>query len=258
MRNLLGVFGLAILFAVPRASGGEPDARLDGPSWIKERRLAFVIGRIQARSELIGKTVPKDKTEEAKLLHTLEAADKKLAALISDADADKLVSAKKEQAAAARAAAAEAAASKVSAVQKTDAQKAAAARPAPPIPAPKPNACGTLSCRAFETAAKGSLGALRASTSIFYGDTEGNYPATLDALVPKHVEAIPSIEVGGHAKTNKVSVITEAFGKSGEAYVRDTGGWLYFATPDNPDLNGTVLIDCNHKGYYKDLPMSGF
>lgn len=131
---------------------------------------------------------------------------------------------------------------------------------AAPGPDPKmiPNACADdLSCRAMEGAAKGRLGSLRSVASIYYGDTEGSYPASLDALVPKHIDAIPAIQVGGHAKTNAVRIVTKAGGKSAGPYLKDTGGWVYFHTPGNPDLDGTVVIDCVHADY-KGRPLWGF
>lgn len=129
-----------------------------------------------------------------------------------------------------------------------------------PGPDPKmiPNVCaGDLSCKALEGVAKGRLGSLRAATSIYYGDTEGSYPADLDALVPKHVDAVHEIQVGGHAKTTAVRIVTQAAGKSAGPYIKDTGGWVYFFTPGNPDLDGTVIIDCVHADY-KGHPFWGF
>ncbi len=131
---------------------------------------------------------------------------------------------------------------------------------AAPGPDPKmiPNVCaGNLSCMSLEGAAKGGLGSLRAATSIYYGDTEGSYPANLDALVPKHVDAIPAIQVGGHERTKAVRIVTKAGGKSAGPYLKDTGGWVYFQTPGNPDLDGTVVIDCVHADY-KGRPLWGF
>lgn len=119
----------------------------------------------------------------------------------------------------------------------------AAPRPAAPPPAPDP----AQLLRAAEDAASAALASLRAAAGVYFGDAEGSYPADLAALAPKHIDKIPAIEIGGHRKTNRVTVITKAAGESGEAYLKDTGGWLYFATPDNAQLNGTVLLDCKHK-----------
>jgi hypothetical protein len=137
----------------------------------------------------------------------------------------------------------------VYAVRKVPKDKPSKPAPQKPDPATLPNACDTLACKAEEGVAKGGLGSLRAGASIFYGDAEGEYPKTLDALIPKYVGAIPAISVGGHAKTNKVRVVAAAAGKSAGAYVEDTGGWLYINDPGNPDLHGVIVIDCKHADY---------
>lgn len=58
-------------------------------------------------------------------------------------------------------------------------------------------------------------------------------------------------------RSKPVSLVTKAVGKSAGPYIKDTGGWLYFLTPDNPDLNGTVVVDCKHADY-KGRPLWGF
>jgi hypothetical protein len=116
---------------------------------------------------------------------------------------------------------------------------------------------GDLIRRSHEGQAKGSLGSIRSALAIYYGDTEGNYPANLDALVPKYIESIPLIELPGHQKTSKVTIIKSAKGNTPVAYVKETGGWLYFADPSASDLYGSVYLDCSHKDS-KGRAMSGF
>ena len=117
---------------------------------------------------------------------------------------------------------------------------------------------GDLIRRSHEGEAKGSLGSIRASLAIYYGDTEGMYPPNLSALVPKYLDRVPALELPGHQKTDKVTIIVNAKGKSVEPYVKDTGGWLYFTgDKTDPELFGSVYIDCSHKDS-KGRPMSGF
>ena len=61
--------------------------------------------------------------------------------------------------------------------------------------------------RAQEGKAKGNLGAIRSALSIFYGDNEGQYPESLDELVPNYLKNIPFLELPGHQKTDAVRTI---------------------------------------------------
>lgn len=137
---------------------------------------------------------------------------------------------------------------------------AAAAPPAPPVDekiAAAADAMGSTARRLAELSAKSRLGSLRAAISIRYADTDGEYPAGLDALVPRYAAEIPRLELPGHAATNKVVIVTDAKGGSVAPYVQDTGGWLYFASPRNSKLHGTIAIDCAHRDF-KGAPLAGF
>ena len=114
-----------------------------------------------------------------------------------------------------------------------------------------------LTRRAAEGSAKANLGSLRAGLSIFYGDKEGEYPKTLAELVPKYVDAIPTLNLPDHAKSSKVRIVKKAKGKTADPYIKDTGGWLYFIGKETGELEGTVVIDCKHKDA-KGQPMSSF
>lgn len=136
----------------------------------------------------------------------------------------------------------------------------AAAPPVPPVDekiAAAASAMDSLTRRAAEGSAKARLGSLRSGLAIRYGDTEGEYPSGLDALVPRYVAEIPRLELPGHAATNKVVIVTDAKGGSAAPYVQDTGGWLYFASPRNSKLHGTIAIDCAHRDF-KGAPLAGF
>ena len=111
-----------------------------------------------------------------------------------------------------------------------------------------------LASKASEGATKGNLGSLRSSLAIYYGDTEGNYPATLDALVgPKYVPAIPKVKVGDHPENGgwtaygaEVCTGSTEYGKEIDvAKLKDTGGWGYVTDP-KAKCWGQVFVDCTH------------
>lgn len=105
---------------------------------------------------------------------------------------------------------------------------------------------------AGEGATKARLGSLRAGISIYYGDTNGQYPATLDALVPKYVPSIEAPAVKDHADAIGVEVYGAEVcgGPKGldvaPDKVRDTGKWGYVADPKAP-CRGQLFVDCTHR-----------
>jgi len=113
----------------------------------------------------------------------------------------------------------------------------------------------TLTVKSGEGATKGNLGSLRSSMAIYYGDAEGQYPATLDALVgPKYIPAIPKTKIDAHMETNVVTLYgaevctgkTEYGTQIDASKIKDTGGWGYVADPKAPCW-GMVFVDCSHK-----------
>ncbi len=112
-----------------------------------------------------------------------------------------------------------------------------------------------LKTKSSEGATKGSLGSLRAATSIFYGDAEGVYPATLDALVgPKYLQEIPAAKTASHAESRawtaygaEVCTGKSEYGQEIDvSKIRDTGGWGYVSDPQ-AKCYGQVFVDCSHK-----------
>jgi uncharacterized RDD family membrane protein YckC len=111
----------------------------------------------------------------------------------------------------------------------------------------------SLRARAGEGATKGRLGSLRASASIYYGDTEGNYPADLAALVPKYISDIPAAAVAAHPGIVGVEVYGAEVCSGSKEYgkdlipekLRDTGKWGYVIAPKAP-CDGDIFIDCTH------------
>ena len=108
-----------------------------------------------------------------------------------------------------------------------------------------------------EGAAKGSLGAIRSALSIYYGDKEGVYPASLDALPPKYLGSIPTLQLPDHQPSSAwraiggVGSMADIQGK-----LEDSGQWLYVSEPSSP-MFGTVLIDCTHNDS-RGRPWYGF
>jgi prepilin-type N-terminal cleavage/methylation domain-containing protein len=95
-----------------------------------------------------------------------------------------------------------------------------------------------------EGATKGSLGALRSTLSIYYGDMEGFYPSdTLTSLTVngKYLTAIPFAKTPPyHADTSGTNG-----GLASDVSINEVGGWMY----DNEitDANfGTILVSCTH------------
>jgi len=110
-----------------------------------------------------------------------------------------------------------------------------------------------LKVKSGEGATKGALGSLRSATAVYYGDLEGQYPATLDALVPKHIPAIPSTKLADHAETAawtaygaEVCTGKSEYGAEIDVQkLKDTGGWGYVADP-KAKCWGAVFVDCTH------------
>lgn len=112
-----------------------------------------------------------------------------------------------------------------------------------------------LSVKSGEGATKGNLGSLRSSLSIYYGDMEGQYPATLDALIgPKYLPEIPKTKLGDHPETDVWTPYgaevctgqTEYGSEIDVSKLKDTGGWGYVADP-NAKCWGSVFVDCTHR-----------
>jgi hypothetical protein len=100
---------------------------------------------------------------------------------------------------------------------------------------------------ASEGSAKGSLSVLRSGLQVYYGDMEGKFPKDLKELQPKYLQKIPSFKVSDHVRNSEVIIVEGAKGDKIDPYIKDTGKWLYISSPDNPKLDGTIVIDCSHK-----------
>lgn len=93
-----------------------------------------------------------------------------------------------------------------------------------------------------EGATKDGLGTLRSALSIYYGDHDGQYPASLEALLPKYLELMPKAESPEHKETD----VWTAYGAEACAGGSgDTGGWGYVTDMAAP-CRGRVFVDCTH------------
>ena len=94
-----------------------------------------------------------------------------------------------------------------------------------------------------EGAAKGNLGAIRSSLSIYYGDMEGVYPAQLAGLTVagKYLAVVPVAKTPSyHADSS-----TEFNGNVAAIQARDGGGWGYNNVVGDTNF-GNMLITCTH------------
>jgi len=89
--------------------------------------------------------------------------------------------------------------------------------------------------RAREARTQGNLGAIRSAMAIHYGATDGTWPATILAMTPTYIDAVPTVllpSAMGHAE-NSAEVVVAG----------DTGSWFYnFAAA----IGGVVNVDCVH------------
>lgn len=113
----------------------------------------------------------------------------------------------------------------------------------------------TLSVKSGEGATKGALGMLRSASSIYYGNSEGQYPDTLEAMIdPEYLKEIPKTKLGDHKETaawtaygNEVCGPKKEYGHEIDASkLKDTGGWGYVADPQS-ECSGYIFVDCTHK-----------
>jgi hypothetical protein len=95
------------------------------------------------------------------------------------------------------------------------------------------------------TGAKEELAGARAAILLYYGDSEGIYPANPADLIPKYMPAAPELELPGHIKTSAIE-LTDAECPDIEKAITDTGGWLYFTNPKSRCF-GMLVLNCSHQ-----------
>ena len=100
-----------------------------------------------------------------------------------------------------------------------------------------------------EGATKGNLGSMKSAASIYYGDTEGTWPTTLDSSTiysfSKYLDAIPPVKVtgtfdGNTNATNKPTGKAVAFTALGKVPTGAVSGWIYDSTFGNMFVNSTL------------------
>jgi prepilin-type N-terminal cleavage/methylation domain-containing protein len=92
-----------------------------------------------------------------------------------------------------------------------------------------------------EGAAKGNLGSIRSSLSIYYGDMEGQYPSRLMALTmnSKYLGALPVAKAPSYHSDNSTEV--DATGVA----ATDANGWLFDNVTTDPNV-GQLNVNCTH------------
>jgi len=89
--------------------------------------------------------------------------------------------------------------------------------------------------RAREARTQGNLGAIRSAMAIHYGATDGTWPATILAMTPIYIDAVPTVLLPS------AMAHTETFAEV--VVAGDTGSWFYdFAAA----IGGVVNVDCTH------------
>lgn len=121
------------------------------------------------------------------------------------------------------------------------------------VPLSSVGALGALGIKSFghfkdlqtygkESKTKGGLGSLRSALEIYYGDLDGQYPASLEALIPRYLETMPKTELDEHRETD---VWTPYGAEACAAGFKDAGGWGYVAEA-TASCRGRVFVDCTH------------
>ena len=95
--------------------------------------------------------------------------------------------------------------------------------------------------KSSEGASKGNLGALRSALSIYYGDMEGQYPSTVNALTVggKYLTVLPTAKAPNWHSDSSAVILLSA------GALGDVGGWNYNDVSTNANI-GNVLVSCTH------------
>ena len=93
--------------------------------------------------------------------------------------------------------------------------------------------------KSSEGASKGNLGAIRSALSIYYGDMEGQYPATVESLTVggKYLGTLPSAKAPNYH--------SDATAVTYQASANDGAGWSYNNTTGDAN-QGALMVNCTH------------
>lgn len=106
----------------------------------------------------------------------------------------------------------------------------------------------SLVAKSQEGRTKANLGTIRSALSIYYGDTEGWYPAATGgtnlaalAVAGKYLQAVPNSDLPKTANNvGHSSIATEVTTGS------DAGGWYYDNSGNGSSTWGKVVVNCQH------------
>ncbi len=93
--------------------------------------------------------------------------------------------------------------------------------------------------KADEGGLQGNLGSIRSALSIYYADTDGQYPLALTVLTVggKYLAAIPAAKIPNYHLASALTTVGSS--------VDDAGGWLY--NGDSSHIRfGASVVNCVH------------
>ena len=101
--------------------------------------------------------------------------------------------------------------------------------------------------KSSEGASKGNLGSLRSALSIYYGDMEGQYPATAAALTisGKYLTSVPVAKAPNYHGDASAVTLGDTAAKVTAGAVDTAGGWWYNSVMTDANV-GTVMVNCTH------------
>ncbi|HVA66521.1 MAG TPA: prepilin-type N-terminal cleavage/methylation domain-containing protein [Elusimicrobiota bacterium] len=93
--------------------------------------------------------------------------------------------------------------------------------------------------RSNEGATKGNLGSIRSAMTVYYGDSQGNYPRRIADLTAngKYLSLVPTAKTPYYHDNSSAENDASSIG--------DSGGWFFDNGPGDQNY-GTVLVDCTH------------
>jgi prepilin-type N-terminal cleavage/methylation domain-containing protein len=121
-----------------------------------------------------------------------------------------------------------------------------------------------LLAKSRESTTKGNLGILRSAISIYFGDTEGEYPSdNLTSLTVggKYLGALPMANLPTTDKSPGHGIFTHAVAGALPAAIDDVAdgvsGWAYDNSGSGVPSWGQVMVNCSHADAF-GTPWSAF
>jgi prepilin-type N-terminal cleavage/methylation domain-containing protein len=90
-----------------------------------------------------------------------------------------------------------------------------------------------------EGATKGNLGTIRSALTLYFGDSEGQYPSDISALTvgARYIAALPTAKIPSYHPD--ASAVTMAIASN------DGAGWVYDNVSNDSNM-GSVWVNCTH------------